>query len=144
MDTGTTPLPGGSDRSWYIVGRWLEYEGESRANVLRLIAIAAFYVVELINYHGLNLGLIELPQVGGPQVSLDRDVPGGGVDAGRPDRAVLPEPSLLSPGMKFVSTGLDVHLPDVCPGGGQRSAESAAGRLLPADCVSRPCVSICP
>ena len=63
MDTGTTPLPGGQDRSWYIVGRWLEYEGESRANVLRLIAIAAFYVVELINYHGLILGFIEMPQV---------------------------------------------------------------------------------
>jgi hypothetical protein len=63
MGTGTTPLPGGSDRSWYIVGRWLEFEGESRANVLRLIAIAAFYVVELINYHGLNLGVIEMPAV---------------------------------------------------------------------------------
>jgi len=47
----------------YIVGRWLEYEGESRANVLRLIAIAAFYVVELVNYHGLNLGVIEMPAV---------------------------------------------------------------------------------
>jgi hypothetical protein len=63
MDTGTTPLPGNADRSWYIVGRWLEYEGESRANVLRLIAIAAFYVVELINYHGLSWGAIEMPQV---------------------------------------------------------------------------------
>jgi hypothetical protein len=63
MDTGTTPLPGGPDRSWYIVSRWLEFEGESRANVLRLIAIAAFYVVELINYHGLNLGAVEMPQV---------------------------------------------------------------------------------
>ena len=63
MDTGTTPLPGGPDRSWYIVGRWLEFEGESRANVLRLIAIAAFYVVELINYHGLSLGVIEMPKV---------------------------------------------------------------------------------
>ena len=63
MDTGTTRVSGGADRSWYIVGRWLEYEGESRANVLRLIAIAAFYVIELINYHGLRLGLIEMPQV---------------------------------------------------------------------------------
>ena len=63
MHNGTAPLPGGQDRSWYIVGRWLEYEGESRANVLRLIAIAAFYLVELINYYGLNLGSIEMPKV---------------------------------------------------------------------------------
>jgi hypothetical protein len=63
MGTGTTSLPGDSDRAWFVVGRWLQYEGESRANVLRLIGIAAFYVVELINYYGLDLGAIQMPQV---------------------------------------------------------------------------------
>jgi len=51
------------DRQWFIVGRWQEYEGEARANLLRAIGLAAFYAVELINYNGLRLGFLEMPQV---------------------------------------------------------------------------------
>jgi hypothetical protein len=51
------------DRQWFILGRWQEYEGEARANLLRISGIAAFYLVELVNYHGLRLGLFEMPQV---------------------------------------------------------------------------------
>jgi len=40
-----------SERQWFIVGRWQEYEGEARANLLRIIAIGAFYGLELFNYH---------------------------------------------------------------------------------------------
>jgi hypothetical protein len=54
---------GNVDRQWFIVGRWQEYEGEARANTLRIIAIGAFYIVELINYHGLRLGFFEMPKV---------------------------------------------------------------------------------
>ncbi len=43
------------DRQWFIVGRWQEFEGEARANLLRIIAIAAFYIVELVNYHGFEV-----------------------------------------------------------------------------------------
>ncbi len=57
------PVPGSEDRPWYIVGRWQEYQGEARANLLRLAAIAAFYAIELINYYGVDLGFIQLPQV---------------------------------------------------------------------------------
>lgn len=56
-------VPGGADRSWYIVGRWREYDGESVANLLRIIAVALFYAVELCNYHGLRLGFFEMPKV---------------------------------------------------------------------------------
>ena len=34
------------DRSWYIVGRWQEFEGESRANLLRVVSLVVFYAVE--------------------------------------------------------------------------------------------------
>lgn len=51
------------DEAWRIIQRWLEYEGEARANVLRLIAIGVFYLIELINFYGLQLGFIELPKV---------------------------------------------------------------------------------
>jgi hypothetical protein len=40
-----------ADRQWFIVGRWQEYEGEARANLLRIAAIGAFYVVQLVHYH---------------------------------------------------------------------------------------------
>ena len=59
----TTPVPGSDDRAWYIVGRWQEYEGEARANLLRLAAVAAFYAIELINYYGVDLGFIRFPKV---------------------------------------------------------------------------------
>src|SRR5690349_16744074 len=39
------------ERKWYIVNRWLEFEGESRANLLRIIAVAAFYGVQLVQFH---------------------------------------------------------------------------------------------
>jgi hypothetical protein len=51
------------ERQWFIVGRFEEFEGEGRANLLRMAGIAAFYAVELVNYHGLNLGFLEMPRV---------------------------------------------------------------------------------
>lgn len=42
------------DRQWYIVGRWQEYEGEGRANLLRIVAIGAFYAVQLVHFYGLS------------------------------------------------------------------------------------------
>src|SRR5207248_1223359 len=49
--------------SWAALSRQEEVEGERRANLLRIAGILAFYTVELVNYHGLNLGFIEMPQV---------------------------------------------------------------------------------
>ena len=40
-----------ADRQWYIVERWQEYEGEARTNLLRILAIGVFYLVELAQYH---------------------------------------------------------------------------------------------
>lgn len=52
-----------ADRQWFIIGRWQEFEGEGRANLLRIIGIALVYGVELINYHGLDLPFLQMPQV---------------------------------------------------------------------------------
>jgi hypothetical protein len=47
MDShATTP----DDRAWYIAERWQQFDGELRANALRLSAIGAFYVLHLWNY----------------------------------------------------------------------------------------------
>jgi hypothetical protein len=45
-----------NDRHWFIVGRWQEYEGEGRANLLRVLAIGAFYIVQLVTYQIYNIG----------------------------------------------------------------------------------------
>jgi hypothetical protein len=63
MATSSSPRAADLDRQLFILSRWQEYEGEARANTLRIIAIGAFYGVELINYYGLQLGFIELPKV---------------------------------------------------------------------------------
>lgn len=49
MATGQTVAT--ASRQWFIVGRWQEYEGEGRANLLRVLALAAIYVVQLIDHH---------------------------------------------------------------------------------------------
>lgn len=54
-----------SDRQWYIVGRWQEYEGEGRANLLRIVAIGAFYLVQLFQFYVVGQrapGLLEFHQ----------------------------------------------------------------------------------
>lgn len=56
-----TPAAAVADRQWFILSRWQQYAGEARANLLRIIAIAAFYGIELLNYHGVNLGPFEMP-----------------------------------------------------------------------------------
>jgi len=53
-DTGTIDT-----RQWFIVSRWQEYAGESRANLLRLIAVGAFYVVELLRFYVQEQGKAE-------------------------------------------------------------------------------------
>jgi hypothetical protein len=63
MTTLAKPHDEKEDLSWYIVGRWREYEGETQANLLRVVGIAAFYLVELANYRGFRLGGFEMPKV---------------------------------------------------------------------------------
>ena len=40
-----------ADRQWFIALRWQEYAGEARANLLRLLAVGSFYVVQLLEFH---------------------------------------------------------------------------------------------
>ena len=52
-----------AEKDWFIVGRRQEFEGEGRANLLRLIGVAAFYAVELVNYYGVDLSFVQMPRV---------------------------------------------------------------------------------
>ena len=62
MNAVTASRASDAERQWFIAGRWQEFEGEARANLLRIIAIAAFYAVQLATYHGLHLGFLQIPR----------------------------------------------------------------------------------
>lgn len=53
---GTPPDLTSEQWQWFVVGRWQEFAGEARANLLRIIAVGSFYLVELINYHVIGHG----------------------------------------------------------------------------------------
>ena len=110
MPAGGSPIPGAQDRPWYIVGRWQEYQGEARANLLRLAAVAAFYAIELINYYGVDLGFIQLPKVSDlPFHKTVTAIVAAWVILGVGVHVWL-RLHLLPEALKYVSTGLDVVL----------------------------------
>lgn len=47
-------LPPVHQRQWFIVNRWLEYEGEERANLLRVVVVGVLYVVQLMQFYGFR------------------------------------------------------------------------------------------
>jgi len=44
------------NRQWFIVGRWQEYEGEGRANLLRVVGVGVFYAIQLLHYYVFSNG----------------------------------------------------------------------------------------
>ncbi len=57
------------ERAWFIAQRWQEYDGEMRANLLRIAAIGSFYLLHCWNYLSSqgkvpNWGLLELSKEG--------------------------------------------------------------------------------
>src|SRR3954452_5421392 len=64
----TSPVIG-TERNWFIAERWQAYEAESRANLLRITAIGAFYLVHLWSYFSSqgklpNFGFFQLADAG--------------------------------------------------------------------------------
>jgi hypothetical protein len=99
-------------RQWFIVNRWQEFEGEASANLLRIIGIGAFYAIELLNYHGLRLGVLELPPVEGVGQPFHHAVTALAVAWTLASLAVLLclRRSVFPASLKFVSTSFDVVL----------------------------------
>lgn len=93
------PETTGAERQWFIAARWQELEGETRANLLRALAVGLFYLVELSNqgnvppvFHTAVTALAGawLLTAWAVHISLQR--------------RVFPE------AMKFLSTGVDLFL----------------------------------
>lgn len=57
-------------RDWDVVARWRAFDGESRANALRAVAVLLFYGVELLNRYGLHVGGLSLAPVPGVDARL--------------------------------------------------------------------------
>jgi hypothetical protein len=61
--------PSHDDGPWYIAQRWQQYEGEARANLLRIAAVGTFYLIHLWNYFSSlgklpDLGFLQLAEAG--------------------------------------------------------------------------------
>ena len=42
------------DRQWFIVARWQRFAGEGSANLLRVVAVTTFYLLQLVVYYRLT------------------------------------------------------------------------------------------
>jgi hypothetical protein len=66
---GSSSFASDVDHDWFIAQRWQAYEAESRANLLRIIAIGTFYLVHLWSYFSAQgrlpkLGFWQLAEAG--------------------------------------------------------------------------------
>ena len=52
-------LPSPKENSWHATQRWQQYDGEFRANILRIICLGVFYAIHFWNYYQ-PFGLLEL------------------------------------------------------------------------------------
>ena len=69
MAAGSSTFSAEADRNWFITQRWQAYDAESRANLLRIIAIGLFYLVHLWSYFGSqgrlpNYGFLQIAESG--------------------------------------------------------------------------------
>jgi hypothetical protein len=96
------------DRQWFIVSRWQQYDGELRANLLRICGILTFYSIHLLNYHRW----FGLPGIEGASPQFDELVTSLAVAWVLTAVAVqLALARHVFPGaMKFVTTTADVWL----------------------------------
>jgi hypothetical protein len=65
-DRGVSDTPESEEaRAWRVAERLTELRGEERANLIRIVGIALFYGVQLLNRHGLAVGPIAIPAMEG-------------------------------------------------------------------------------
>lgn len=110
IETAPAPLP--EDERWRIVQRFQEYQGELSANVLRVFGVLAFYAVELVNFHGVSLGGVQLAPVSGVDQRVHLAITAlamawvalaGGV-------LLLLRAKIFPPALKYATTSADVVL----------------------------------
>jgi len=88
------------------------YRGEERANFMRVLAVACFYAIELINYHGLDLGVVAFQQVEGVDQTFHAAVTALTVAwiASAVAVMILMRSRRFPPALKYVTTSVDIVL----------------------------------
>ena len=56
--------------AWHVTSRLAALRGEERANGLRVLGVAVFYAIEVLNYRGLAVGPLQIPRVEGVDASF--------------------------------------------------------------------------
>ncbi len=93
---------------WFIVGRWQEYGGETRANGIRLAAIGAFYAIELLNYYGVRQGAFEIPAAVGLRFHQTVTGVAGAWTLIAVGVAIALRRGFFPPSLKYMVTGCDI------------------------------------
>ncbi len=95
---------GAGDVPWHVTRRLLEFRGEERANLLRLVGLVAFYGQHLLNRYGLG--------VSGISDNFHAAITALAVAWAAAAAAVLLtlRNRIMPPSLKFIITGVDVLL----------------------------------
>ncbi len=90
---------------WFVVGRWQEFAGEARANLIRIVAVGAFYIVELINFYLVGAK-------GEAEIAFHRSATAVAVAWTLLALGVLlcQRARIFPPALKYISTALDISL----------------------------------
>jgi len=104
----STSKPG----AWHVTQRLASLRGEERANVLRVVGVAVFYAIEVLNYRGLELGPIQLSSVEGVDATFHAGATALAVAWMATAAAVLVavKNHIFPPALKYISTGADLFL----------------------------------
>jgi hypothetical protein len=103
---GDRPAP------WHVTARLEQLRGEERANALRVLGVAVFYAIEVVNRYGISAFGVELPRVDGVDASFHAMATAlaaawvalaAGIFIALKNR-------VFPPALKYVSTGADLFL----------------------------------
>jgi len=105
MATATVSAQSPAQRQWFITGRWQAFDGEANANLVRIVAVGLFYIVELIRFYGL-------PSARADQLPFHRQATAIAVAWTLISLAILLLLRLrvFPAGLRYVSTGCDLVL----------------------------------
>ena len=96
----------------HIAQKFLAIEGEMVVNLIRILAITVFYVIELINFHGLHWGWLEIARVESLDLRLHKILTGICVAWGFSSLGVWYslKSRLFKPVLSYFVSGLDILL----------------------------------
>lgn len=98
--------------AWHVTRRLASLRGEDRANALRVLGVAVFYAIEVLNYRGLAIGPLVVPSVEGVDSGFHAASTALAVAWMTVAAAVLVaiKNQIFPPILKYLSTGADLVL----------------------------------